>query len=604
MEAGDMGDSVHLAAEAYSLVGDVLTSGDTLRLAAAVLLLRLVTWSQLRRAQSSIRSWALPVSQGGSVTHSFAWYSDLALRAAVLLLLTVHPYRLEEWGLPSYEAGRVFVIGGSPFFARREQYAWEGTADLAYTVPLWVACLAAWYVTQRNLYTIGMPSAVWNDRRLRTQVGHALVVGVLAAFLASVATAVALLVFNLVALLLSFRPADITTVTEAAPSTAAPGTVDGAAPTSSAPHTTPSVPAGSPRVPAGGPRVPVGTPPVPATAPPASVAKPSVPVAATPAPAAVPVPVPYVPTQIDHDHDVDGSGIPAHQPLRPNEARALGTYQLLGRIGSGGMGTVYLARRQGSATQVALKTINPSLVDDPELLRRFERETEVLAMVPSAYTAQVLDTGVADGRPYLAMELLDGQTLNAHLNKRGPFRSAEALRSLALAMATALADIHRLGLVHRDLKPANVMLTTAGPRLLDFGIATLMDSTRITRTGMGIGTLTYMAPEQFGDTDIGPAADIWAWACCIICAAHGSSPFTAAGTGAIIRRIVDTGPDTTAVHALHRLDPTLADATRRALTVDVADRPANGTELLKLLTNDEPPAVAEEIATGWHTLML
>ncbi|MFJ7045116.1 serine/threonine-protein kinase [Streptomyces sp. NPDC101112] len=591
-----MAESVHLAAEAYSLVGEVLTSGDTLQLAALVLLLRLVTWSQLRRAQSSVRSWALPVSEGGSVKHSFALYSDLALRSAVLLLLTVNPYRLEEWGLPFYEAGRVFVIGDSPLFARHEQYAWEGTADLAYTLPLWGACLAAWYFTQRNLYTIGMPPAVWNDRRLRTQVWHVLVVGVFAAFLASVATAVALLVLNVVALLVSFRPADATTVAGAAPSTAAPVTADWAAPTSSAPHSTPPVSAGNPRVPATAPPAPAGAS---ASAP---VAKPSVPVAATPAPAATP----YVPTQIDHDHDhdVDDSGIPAHQPLRPNEARTLGTYQLLGRIGSGGMGTVYLARRQGSATQVALKTINPSLVDDPELLRRFERETEVLAMVPSAYTAQVLDTGVADGRPYLAMELLDGQTLNAHLNKRGPFRSAEALRSLALAMATALADIHRLGLVHRDLKPANVMLTTAGPRLLDFGIATLMDSTRITRTGMGVGTLTYMAPEQFGDTDIGPAADIWAWACCIICAAHGSSPFTAAGTGAIIRRIVDTGPDTTAVDALHRLDPTLADATRRALTLDVADRPANGTELLKLLTDDEPPAVAEEIATGWHTLML
>lgn len=600
-----MTDSVHLAADAYSQVREVLTSSDTLRLAAAVLLLRLVTWSQLRRAQSSIRSWALPVSEGGAVKHSFALYSDLALRAAVLLLLTVDPYRLEEWGLPSYEAGSVFVMGDSPFLAGRERYAWEGTADLAYTLPVWVACLAAWYFTQRNLYTIGMPSAVWNDRRLRTQVWHVLVVGVFAAFLSSVATAVALLVFNLVALLLSFRPADVTTAVEAAPSTAvssaaAPGTADWAAPTSSVPHSTPPVHVGNPRVPAGTPPVSATAPPAPGAIAPALVAKPSVPVAATPAPVAVP----YVPTQIDHDHDVEGSGVPAHQPLRPNEARTLGTYQLLGRIGSGGMGTVYLARRQGSATQVALKTINPSLVDDPELLRRFERETEVLAMVPSAYTAQVLDTGVADGRPYLAMELLDGQTLNAHLNKRGPFRSAEALRSLALAMATALADIHRLGLVHRDLKPANVMLTTAGPRLLDFGIATLMDSTRITRTGMGIGTLTYMAPEQFGDTDIGPAADVWAWACCIICAAHGSSPFTAAGTGAIIRRIVDTGPDTTALDALHRLDPTLADATRRALTLDVADRPANGTELLKLLTNDEPPAVAEEIATGWHTLVL
>ncbi|MBT2442894.1 serine/threonine protein kinase [Streptomyces sp. ISL-36] len=258
------------------------------------------------------------------------------------------------------------------------------------------------------------------------------------------------------------------------------------------------------------------------SAPPAPHGQPSAPALPPPRPAG------HVPTQ----PDAGAVAVPhiAHQQLRPGEPRSIGGYLLLGRIGAGGMGTVYLARREGAATQVALKTINPELLDRDELLRRFQREAEVLTMVSGAYTARVIDSGVDAGRPYLAMELLDGRPLDAHLRDQGPIRSPEALRALALALAVALSGIHRLGLVHRDLKPANIMLTTAGPRLLDFGIADLVDGTRLTRTGAGPGTLTYMAPEQFGEERVGPAADVWAWACCVVCAAHGTSPFAAAGT--------------------------------------------------------------------------
>ncbi|MGA5192671.1 serine/threonine-protein kinase [Streptomyces exfoliatus] len=183
---------------------------------------------------------------------------------------------------------------------------------------------------------------------------------------------------------------------------------------------------------------------------------------------------------------------------------------MFGRIGAGGMGTVYAARRAGCATQVALKTINTGLLGNADLLSRFEREADVLSMVSGAYTARVLDSGVDAGRPFLAMELLDGHPLDTHLRDQGPIRAPQALRALALALATALGGIHRLGLVHRDLKPDNIMLTSDGPRLLDFGIAAIVDRTRLTRTGGTPGTLTYMAPEQFEETQPGPAADIWA----------------------------------------------------------------------------------------------
>ncbi|WAD00579.1 serine/threonine-protein kinase [Streptomyces sp. NA13] len=321
-------------------------------------------------------------------------------------------------------------------------------------------------------------------------------------------------------------------------------------------------------------------------------------------------PTPYVPGR----PDADAGSAPsiARQQLRPGEPRTIGGYQLLGRIGAGGMGTVYLARREGAATQVALKTINPELLDNIDLLRRFQRESEVLSMVSGAYTARVFDAGVDDGRPYLAMELLDGRPLDAHLEEQGPIRTPDALRALALALAVALSGVHRLGLVHRDLKPGNIMLTTAGPRLLDFGIADLVDGTRLTRTGAGPGTLTYMAPEQFGEERVGPAADVWAWACCVVCAAHGTSPFAATGAGAVIRRIVDTGPEPAALAAVHALDPELAAAVGRALAPDPAGRPADGAALVELLTSRDSPhheptqldAVREEITRGWRTLPL
>ncbi|MFD9636495.1 serine/threonine-protein kinase, partial [Streptomyces violascens] len=332
------------------------------------------------------------------------------------------------------------------------------------------------------------------------------------------------------------------------------------------------------------------------------------PVHAPPVPAFPPAqPAAYVPAQARST----AGAVPqvAYQELHPGEPRTIAGYQLLGRIGSGGMGTVYLARREGAATQVALKTIHPELLDHTELLRRFEREAEVLAMVSGAYTARVLDTGVDTGRPYLAMELLDGRPLDAHLREQGPIRSPEALRALALALALALSGVHRLGLVHRDLKPANIMLTSAGPRLLDFGIAAIVDGTRLTRTGGGPGTLTYMAPEQFGDEPAGPAADVWAWACCVVCAAHGASPFQATSTGAVIRRIVDTGPEAAALAAVQALDPALAAAVGRALTADPAARPADGAALVELLGSHQGPpkdanAIRDQITQGWRTLTL
>ncbi|MGW6614719.1 serine/threonine-protein kinase [Streptomyces erythrochromogenes] len=540
---------------------DTSLSLGVLAVAGSALMLRLVSLPLLLRAQQAVRERAAAVREGRTAP---AWGSAAAVGELVaglgggLLLAALLPAL--RGSLPGFDLLAEPLLWGQPFALSLEfgiPLATARTYFLAGGVCVLALWLLLWFLTQRNLLGRGSSSG---DRASRPAAVRPVVVpvlGLLVGLAAPVGLALGALVFQLGALVASAR-------FRTAGDTAAP--------------LAPSVP----------PAHPVTY--VPTQADPGARAMAAAAVAA--AAAAAP--------QI------------ACRPLHPDEPQSLAGYRLLGRIGAGGMGTVYLARREGAATQVALKTIHPELLHHAELLLRFEREVEVLSMVSGAYTARVLDAGVDAGRPYLAMELLDGRPLDVHLRERGPIGSPQALRALALALAVALSGVHRLGLVHRDLKPANIMLTTAGPRLLDFGIAALVDGTRLTRTGGGPGTLTYMAPEQFGDDPVGTAADVWAWACCVVCAAHGTSPFSATSTGAVIRRIVDTGPEPAALAAVRALDPALAAAVERALTVEPAGRPADGAALVELLTAHQeeprplpdPRAVRDQITQGWRTLAL
>ncbi|MFE7589172.1 serine/threonine-protein kinase [Kitasatospora sp. NPDC057512] len=549
------------------------------------LLVRLATLPVLVRAQAATRRRALAAAgadpAGGARGGIGATIGELTvgLLAAVGVLAL-----LRVWSSVLFEAlGRSFdvfnaryltIVSHLPLHSARTWYITSFVVCLL----LW---LLLWCLTQRNLWTVGMPPQLWRAGRTRAQVaGLVALRAVLAVFLLPVGLILAALVFQAVAVVASRRakPVGAEAVRAEEARAAQVAQVAQALPVSPNPYA-PTAP----------PQAPYAPPQVPYV--PTQFAQPAPPVPTAPAaPPVLPRP-------------------PVGSPLGHHEPRTIGGYQLLGRIGSGGMGTVYLAQRQGSATQVALKTINLELLDDTDLLRRFQRECEVLAMVPGAYTARVLDAGVDSGRPYLAMELLDGRPLDVHLREQGPIRSAEALRALALALAVALSGVHRLGLVHRDLKPANIMLTTAGPRLLDFGIAAIVDGTRLTATGGGPGTLTYMAPEQFGEERVGTAADVWAWACCVVCAAHGASPFAATSTGAVIRRIVETGPEPAALAAVQALDPALAAVVTRALAMAPEQRPADGTALLAALaaaqpTAPDPAAVHDQITRGWQTLAL
>ncbi|WP_036505618.1 serine/threonine-protein kinase [Nocardia aobensis] len=211
-------------------------------------------------------------------------------------------------------------------------------------------------------------------------------------------------------------------------------------------------------------------------------------------------------------------------PLESGDPATIGPYRLLGVLGAGGMGRVYLGRNAGGRT-VAVKVVRPDLSDDPEFRTRFRREVAAARRVTGAHAVPVLDADVEAQRPWLATGYVAGLSLREAVDSFGPLPES-ALVTLAAGLARALADVHAAGVVHRDLKPSNVLLTLDGPRLIDFGIARAVDDDSLTTTGKVIGSPGYMAPEHIsGDAPVGPAVDVFALGGVLVYAASGSGPF-------------------------------------------------------------------------------
>src|SRR6516162_4303905 len=244
----------------------------------------------------------------------------------------------------------------------------------------------------------------------------------------------------------------------------------------------------------------------------------------------------------------------------------LGSYQLLSRIGEGGMGVVYLAQDPGGQA-VALKVLRASVAGEPTARRRLAREVETMQRVRSPYVAEVTDADLAGGTPYIVTRYVPGRTLDQVVNESGPLPPAALLR-LACGLADALAAVHAAGVVHRDLKPSNVMLLGEVPVVIDFGIAQAMDSTRLTMTGMFMGTPGYLAPEVIEGKPSGPAADVHSWAATLAYAATGRPPFGTGQFETIFFRIMHGQPD------LDTLPAPLSSLVTRALSRDPADRPS------------------------------
>ncbi|GLZ13529.1 hypothetical protein Acsp04_37640 [Actinomadura sp. NBRC 104425] len=271
-------------------------------------------------------------------------------------------------------------------------------------------------------------------------------------------------------------------------------------------------------------------------------------------------------------------------PLRPGDPERLGPYRIAGRLGRGGMGTVYLGVT-GASRRVAIKVINPELSDDAAFHERFRREVTAARRVRRFCTAAVLDARL-DGDPlYVVTEYVDGPTLEQAVGERGPLREG-ALEGLAVNIATALGAIHGAGVVHRDLKPSNVLLSSTGPRVIDFGIARALDAAEgPTRTGQFVGTPAYVAPELMQGGALTPAADVFSWGCVVAYAGTGHAPFPGTNVHEIMHRVLTAPP------AVDALDPALRPLVSRALAKDPADRPDTAA-LLRELTGHPPLAAA------------
>jgi serine/threonine protein kinase len=229
------------------------------------------------------------------------------------------------------------------------------------------------------------------------------------------------------------------------------------------------------------------------------------------------------------------------RPLRPDEPPAIGPYRLVGVIGSGGMGRVFLGIAPDGRL-AAVKQVLAGIADDPGFRSRFAREVDASRRVSGAHTAPVLDADPAAGTPWLASLYVPGPSLQQAVDSYGPLPDP-ALRRLAVGLASALAEIHRAGLIHRDLKPGNVLLTDDGPRVIDFGIAhVLHDAAPLTRTGAVVGSPGFMAPEQLDDRTVTPATDVFALGAVLALAAGGVAPFGRGTPQAMLYRVLIGDP--------------------------------------------------------------
>ncbi|MFC9614645.1 PQQ-binding-like beta-propeller repeat protein [Streptomyces sp. NPDC056938] len=253
-------------------------------------------------------------------------------------------------------------------------------------------------------------------------------------------------------------------------------------------------------------------------------------------------------------------------PLGFGDPLRLGPYRLLGVLGEGGMGKVYVGQDSAGAV-TAVKVLHPELTHDPNLAQRFLREAQTARSVESGGVARVLAAELDGGRPWIASEFLSGPTLEQAVTQRGPLEEP-ALRALAHSLAGTLRDIHAAGLIHRDLKPANIVLTSTGPRVIDFGIARPEHGLTLTTTGQVPATPGYGAPEQVTGQRVSPAADVFSLGAVLAYAASGRRAYDGPHVASLQYAVVHGEPDLTAVPGL--LQPLI----RPCLSKDPALRPS------------------------------
>ncbi|MFI8904856.1 protein kinase [Streptomyces albidoflavus] len=279
--------------------------------------------------------------------------------------------------------------------------------------------------------------------------------------------------------------------------------------------------------------------------------------------------------------DLTGSGA---KPLGPDDPAQIGGIPLAGRLGTGGMGRVFLGVHEGR--YVAVKQVLPSVAgEDEDFVRRFGHELDNLSRLPTEATAPLLASDREARPPWLATAYVPGLTLSDAVRlHQGPL-PAEAVWLLLREAARGLVPVHELGMVHRDLKPSNVMLTVEGATVIDFGVARATEQSQLTRSGMVVGTPAYMAPEQATTRrDLTGAVDVFALGSVIAYAAGGNPPFGEESGPAVLYRIVHEEPD---LEAVRELDPALADLVTACLAKDPEARPT-APELVRRASEHGP----------------
>jgi serine/threonine protein kinase len=282
------------------------------------------------------------------------------------------------------------------------------------------------------------------------------------------------------------------------------------------------------------------------------------------------------------------------KPLTAYDPRRIGPFTLLGRLGRGGMGTVFLGRLP-SGRLAAIKLVNPELAEDSQFRERFTREVEAAKAVGGFFNAPIVDADPAAATPWLATAYIEGPTLHDAIAQNGAL-STEAATTVMLGLVEALIAIHHARLIHRDLKPSNIILAPDGPRVIDFGIARAVDNLRITDYGTVIGTPEYMSPEQAcGDTDLTPASDVFALGAVLTLASSGHPPFYGSHYFALLNNIKYAAPD------LDGVPRALAPVVAACLDKDPVNRPRLAALLntTTSLSQSEPPAPSRAGRDRW-----
>ena len=264
------------------------------------------------------------------------------------------------------------------------------------------------------------------------------------------------------------------------------------------------------------------------------------------------------------------------QELRSEDPHRVGAYWLLGRLGSGGMGQVFLGRSPGGRL-VAVKVVRAELAEQAEFRSRFAREVAAARQVSGLFTASVVDADVGAPTPWLATAYVAGPSLADTIASHGPLPASSVL-ALAAGLAEGLGAIHAAGIVHRDLKPANVLLSEDGPRIIDFGIARAAEATMLTGTGVVFGSAAFMSPEQARGNRVGPPSDVFSLGAVLAFAATGQGPFGSGSGPTLMYRVVFAPPDISGLPAGVR------PLVERCLAKDPGQRPTAQQFLAELNT--------------------